>query len=173
MTHSRIGRRPLVCFLLAANLLVTLTSAKSAEKVKGTLTYKGPNKTFTVVVTHAYLVKGPDSFDANKTVRRLVFSTSDFSAMIKGATALDGFDGKLREGMIVDLVDGPRLNYWIVVNDQRVQYSGSVEPVALKSTVDAPDHLAGKLMFDDSSAGGAKVEIEFDAPLLKSFIKTQ
>ena len=173
MTLSPIGRRPLFCFLLAASLLVPLTSLKSAEKVKGTLTYKGPKKTFTVALKHAYLVKGPDTFEAGKTVRRLVLTSSDFSAAIKGTDALNGFDGKLMEGMIVELADGPRLNYWLVLNDQLVQYSGTVEPTALKSTVDTPDHLVGKLTIDDSAAGGPKIDIDFDAPLLKAFTKAR
>ena len=173
MTAFRIFPRTLICLLLAAAVLVPLTSMKAAEKAKGTLTYKGPKKTFTIALNHAYLVKGPDTFEKGKTVRRLVFTTSDFSAAIKGADALDGFDGKLMEGMIVGLDDGPRLTYWIVLNDQLVQSSGIAEPTALKSTANSAERIAGKLTFDDSSSGGPKIDIEFDAPLLKSFTKAR
>ena len=77
------------------------------------------------------------------------------------------------EGMIVELGLGPRLNYWIVLNDQLVQYSGTVESTALKATADTPDHFAGMLKFDDSSAAGPKIDVEFDAPLLKAFAKAR
>jgi len=173
MTVFRSCYRTLICLVLAAAFLFPLTSMNAAEKAKGNLTYKGPKKTFTLALKHAYLVKGPDTFEKDKTIRRLVFSTADFSASINGADALNGFDGKLMEGMIVELIDGPRLNYWIVLNDQLVQYSGTVQPSALKSTADTPDHLAGKLRFDDSSSGGPKIDVEFDAPLLKSFTKAR
>jgi hypothetical protein len=173
MTVFRISQRILICLVLAAAFLVPSTSLQAAERAKGTLTYKGPKKTFTVALTHAYLVKGPDTFEKEKTIRRLVFSTSDFSGEIKGADALSGFDGKLMEGMIVGLDDGPRLTYWIVLNGQLVQNSGIVEPAVLKLTADTPDRIAGKLRFDDSSSGGPKVDIEFDAPLLKSFTKAR
>lgn len=173
MTAFRICQRTLICLILAAAFVVPLTTVKAAEKAKGTLTYKGAKKTFTVSLTHAYLVKGPDTFDKEKTIRRLVFTTSDFSAAIKGADALNDFDGKLMEGMIVELVDGPRLNYWVVLNNQLVQNSGVVEPTALKATADTPEHLAGKLKFDDSKADGPKVDVDFDAPLLKTFTKAR
>jgi len=171
MIAFRICHRSLTCLVVAAVFLVPITSGNAAERAKGTLTFKGPKKTFTVELKHAYFVKGPDTFEEGKTVRRLVFTAGDFSAVIKGAGALDGFDGKLMEGMIVGLDGGPRLTYWLVLNNQLVQNSGTVEPVALKSTADTADRLAGKLKFDDSPAGGPKVDVEFDAPLLKSFTK--
>ena len=161
------------CHTLALAVLIPLVSVNAAEKATGTLTYKGSKKTFTIGFKHAYLVKGPDMFEEGKTVRRLVFTAMDFSATIKGAGALNGFDGSLMEGMIVELADGPRLNYWIVMNDQLVQYSGTVENAALKSTANTADHVAGKLKFDDSAAGGPTIDVEFDAPLLKAFAKAR
>ena len=52
-------------------------------------------------------------------------------------------------------------------NDQLVQYSGT-EPVAsLAAKVDDAKRLAGTLRFDKTGAGGPKVDIEFDATLVK------
>ena len=170
MTVSRVSVRTLICLLLTATLLAPIASVKAAEKAKGSVTYKGPKKTFTIALTHAYLVKGPDTFDEKKTVRRIVFTTTDFSAAIKGADKLDGFDGKLMEGIIIGL-DGPRLTYWLVLNDQLVQSSGVVEPSSLKAKANSADRVAGKLVFDDSKSDGPKIDVEFDAPLLKSFTK--
>jgi hypothetical protein len=173
MTVSRTFHRTLITLVLAAAFLIPLTTLTAADKAKGNLTYRGPKKTFTVALTHAYLVKGPDTFEKGRIIRRLVFTTSDFSAAIKGEDALNGFDGKLMEGMIVELVDGPRLNYWVVLNNQLVQSSGVVEPTAFKATTDTPEHLAGRLLFDDSKSDGPKVDVEFDAPLLKTFTKAR
>jgi hypothetical protein len=69
--------------------------------------------------------------------------------------------------MTVDLDAGPRLNYWISLNDQRVQYSGTAMPVALKLTTDTPTRLAGKLTIDDTAAGGPKIDVDFDTPLVQ------
>jgi hypothetical protein len=77
--------------------------------------------------------EGADTFDEKKTVCRPVFPADDSSAAINGTNALSGFDGSLNEGMLVDLVDGPRLNYWVVFNNQLVQYSCTVIPAALKA----------------------------------------
>ncbi len=60
-----------------------------------------------------------------------------------------------------------------LLNDQLVQYSGTVEPAALKSTTDSADRLAGKLRIDDCSAGGPTIDVEFDAPLLTSCSKAR
>jgi hypothetical protein len=173
MTVMRAFLQAFSLLLLAAAVLVPAHTAAAADNAKGSLTYKGSKKTFALTLKHAYLVKGPDTFDEKKTVRRLVLTADDFSAAINGTDALSGFDGSLNEGMIVDLVDGPRLNYWVVFNNQLVQYSGTVEPSALKAGTDKPDHVKGKLTFDDSAAGGAKVDVEFDAPLLKAFTKAR
>ena len=75
--------------------------------------------------------------------------------------------GGIGEGMTVDLDAGPRLNYWFVANDQRVQYSGTADPASLKLTTDAPQRLAGKWDLDARAAGGPRVQLEFDAALLK------
>ena len=78
-------------------------------------------------------------------------------------------DGELMEGLVVDIDGGPRLNYWMTVNDQLVQYSGTKPPAALKSSADEPKRLVGTLTFDDAQSGGPKVDVEFDAPLVKEF----
>jgi len=159
--------------ILGAVLLASPGNLLAKERAKGTLTYKGSKKTFTVSLNHAYLVKGPDMFDEKKTVRRLVLSPGDFSSPITSAEALGGFDGEFKEGIIIELADGPRYNYWAVFNDQLVQDSGSFELDELKTTANTADHLAGKVHFDRSKAGGAKLDVEFDAALLKSFSKAR
>ena len=162
-----------VCLLLATALIAAASSLVAAEHAKGKLTFQGAKKSFTLDLKHAYLVSGPDTFDEKRIIRRLVFTVNDFTAPIKEAKGLGGFDGSLMEGMVVNLDGGPRLTYWLVLDGQLVQYSGIVEPSALKAKVDVPDHLAGKLVFDDSSSSGPNVAVEFDAPLLKSFTKAE
>jgi hypothetical protein len=77
------------------------------------------------------------------------------------------------EGLQVDLDAAPRLLYWISLNNQLVQYSGTVQNEMLTLTTDTPDHLAGTLKFDQSGSGGAKVEVTFDAKLIKTFAKAR
>ena len=77
--------------------------------------------------------------------------------------------GALEEGMTVDFDAGPRLNYWIVMNGQRVQYSGTAEPSNFTASTDEAGRLAGTLKIDDAGAGGGKVDVTFDAALTKEF----
>jgi hypothetical protein len=109
---------------------------------------------------------GPEG-DLKITIRHLIFSATNIGAKIAACKAMSCADAGLGSGMTVDLGTGPRLNYWVSLNDHRVQYSGAVPPNALKLTTDTPTRLAGTLTIDDIAAGGAKVDVEFDTPLLQ------
>ena len=146
------------------------STAASADSVSGTVSYQSKVGPITVNVKNVYMVKGPDAM-AGKSIRRLIFTSADLGAKIKSCANMSCSDNDLREGLEVNLDTGPRLTYWFVGNDQRVQYSGTAQPATLKLTTDTPQRLAGKLTIDDSAAGGAKVNIDFDATLLKEFSK--
>jgi hypothetical protein len=150
-------------------LIVALAQPSSGEAAagdaKGTLSHKARTVTF----THAYLVTGPDGFDPRKTVRRVILSTTDVGAPLRGCETMSCAHGVLREGLAVDLDGGPRLSYWMTVDDQLVQHSGTKPPAALETSADRPTRLAGRLAFDDTPPGGPKVEVEFDAALLKEY----
>ena len=72
--------------------------------------------------------------------------------------------------MTVDFDVGPPLNYWVVGNGQKIQYSGTAKPdETLKLTADTAKRLAGTLTIDDSAVGGANVNVKFDAMAVKQF----
>ena len=149
---------------------VLASTAASADSVSGTVSYQSKVGPITLNVKNVYMVKGPDAM-AGKSIRRLIFTSADLGAKIKACANMSCSDNDLREGLEVNLDSGPRLTYWFVGNDQRVQYSGTAEPVTLKLTADTPQRLAGKLTIDDSAAGGPKASIDFDATMLKEFAK--
>ena len=165
-------RSPRTAGRIAAGLLALVAAAAlpsgsdgAAGQAKGTLSHKGKS----VTLAHAYLVTGPDAVDPKKTIRRLILSTKDLGAKIKGCQGMSCSDGEVTEGLVVDIGSGPRLNYWMALNDQKVQHSGTQPPVSLKATADEPKRLAGKLSFDDTASSGPKVDVEFDAALVKEF----
>jgi hypothetical protein len=172
-SRTDLPRRRLAFAVFTSSLAaLAFTTSAHADNAKGTITYQSKSGPIVVNVKNVYLVKGPDMM-AGKAIRRLVFSSADMGPKIGACTAMSCADGDLREGMTVDLDTGPRLNYWFVGNDQRVQYSGSARPEVLKFTTDTPQRVAGKLTIDDASAGGAKADIEFDAALVKEFAKAR
>ena len=64
--------------------------------------------------------------------------------------------------MTVDFDVGPRLNYWVVGNGQKIQYSGTAKPdQILKLITDTAERLAGTLTIDDGAMGGASVHVKF------------
>ena len=69
--------------------------------------------------------------------------------------------------MTIDFDAGPRVNYWFVANDQRVQYSGTADPASVKLTTDSPSRIAGTWDLDAAAAGGPVVHVQFDAALAK------
>ena len=166
---------PLMPYSLAIAIAVVAAPAALAAggTAKGTLTYKAKTGPITVAPKFAYLVKGPDAVDAGKVIRKLIFSTVDLGSKIDACKTMSCTDADLGEGMTVDLDAGPRLNYWVVLNGQRIQYSGTEPPASLKLTTNTPQRLAGTLAFDGAAAGGAQVAIEFDTPLVKEMAKAR
>jgi hypothetical protein len=153
-----------LAFTMAFALAVS--GVASADGASGTASYQAKSGPIVVTFKHAYLVRGPDEV-SGKVIRRLVFSAADIAPKIRSCGAMSCADGGIGEGMTVDLDAGSRLNYWFVANDQRVQYSGTADPAALKLATDTPQRLAGKWDLDARAAGGPRVQLEFDAALLK------
>jgi hypothetical protein len=155
----------------ASTALVALFAALAhADTASGTISYQSKAGPIVVTVKNVYFVKGPDAV-SGKIIRHLVFSSADLGAKIKSCAKMSCTDSDLNEGMTVDLDAGPRLNYWVVGNGQRVQYSGTAKPETLKLTTDTAQRIAGKLTIDDSGAGGAKANVDFDATMMKAFEK--
>jgi hypothetical protein len=153
---------------VAAVALVAAFDAVAADgTATGTLFYKSKDSPITVALKYVWLVKGPDSFNPKIIIRRLIFSATDVGATIAACKTMTCTEAGLGSGMTLDLNPGPRLNYWVSLNDQHVQYSGTAAPRALRLATDTPSRLAGTLFIDNTDAGGAKVEVEFDAPLLQ------
>jgi len=157
--------------IILATLAALLSGTVAAEPASGTINYQSKSGPIAINVANVYLVKGPDAV-SGKTVRQLVFVPADIGAKLKACATLSCVSGLLNEGMTVDFDVSPLLNYWVVGNGQKVQYSGTAKPEeTLKLTTDTPEQMAGTLTIDDSKAGGAKVNVKFDAKTAKSFSK--
>jgi hypothetical protein len=161
-------RRAAFVFVLAASI-----GLSAAGEARGTLNYTSKAKDFAIALKYAHFVKGPDDMDPKTTVKRVILSSTDLTAKIQACKTMDCSDDGLTEGIEIDITGGPRMNYWLVVNGGLVQYSGTQQPAALVTTADTGQRLAGKLTFDDSSAGGARLDVTFDATLLKTFDKAR
>ncbi len=148
--------------LAALVLAIPLTALAADGTAKGTVVYKGK----TATIKHVWLVKGPDAVDPKTTIRQLIFSAADIGAKVKACKTMRCLTSDLDNGLTVDLDAGPRFNYWIVLNGQLIQYSGTAKPEVLKATANTPARVAGKLVIDGSAAGGGKIDIDFDVPLL-------
>lgn len=149
----------------AAGVVVALASpgVTADGEAKGTLTYKGT----TLALKHVYLIKGPDAVDPKKIIRRVILTRDDIGAKIRACQTMSCVDGAMTDGVQVDFDAGPRLNYWLTLNDGRVQYSGTARPDVLKGPATEPRQIAGKLSIDDTAGGGPRIDVEFVAPLLK------
>ena len=150
-----------------AAVLALVCGAACADGVSGSIAYAAKSGPIVVTPKYAYLVAGPDEV-SGKPMRRVVLAAADVAPKIRACEAMSCSDGGLREGMTIDFDAGPRLNYWLVGNDQRVQYSGTAEPTSLRLVANTPQRLAGKWDLDARAAGGPQIQIEFDAALLKT-----
>ena len=167
--RSVLLRSTRIALILATALFAFKAMPAAAGENKGTITAaKG-----TVTVKYAYFVKGPDSLDPKKIIRKIILTDQDLGAKITACTTMSCADSDLTSGLTVDLDGGPRLNFWMVMNGGLVQHSGTVEATALKLTADEAKRLAGKLSFDKTTSGGPKVDADFDATLLKEFTQAR
>lgn len=165
----RLAMTTLAVALVTAAALVPSTA--TADSASGAINYQSKAGSIVVTVTNVYLVKGPDAV-SGKTIRQLIFTSTDVGAKLQACASMMCASGNVTEGMTVDFDVGPRLNYWVVGNGQKVQYSGTAKPEeTLKLTSDTAQRLAGALTIDDAAMGGAKVNVKFDATLVKQFSK--
>lgn len=157
---------------LAWVLIGSLGPALAAEPgaATGSINYRSKAGTVVVRPAYAYLVKGPDTVTGN-TVRRIVLSPVDLAPKLRTCATMMCGDGDMSEGMTIDLDVGARINYWLVANGQRIQYSGTAEPSSLRLNSDTGERVAGAWRLDARQAGGPQVDVEFNAPLLKVFAK--
>ena len=163
MNRKLRGARTL-SLALAASVAAACALPASAEPAKGTVT----QGTRSATIQHAWLVVGPDVMDPKTTIRQLVLSSTDIGAKIKACAKMSCVSGHVEDGMTVE-IGGPRLNFWVSLNGQRVQYSGTEAPAALAASVNDAKRLAGTLKIDKTPSGGSKVDVQFDAPLAKTF----
>jgi hypothetical protein len=159
-------RRILVLLGSAVLFVAAGAGAVEARDATGTISIKSKTKPVVVTVKNAYLVRGIDIV-SGKPMRRIVISVADVAGALKACATMSCSDGGIGEGMTIDLDTGARVNYWVVGNDQLVQYSGTADPTSLKLTTDTPQRVAGSWDLDASGSGGPVIKIAFDAALVK------
>jgi hypothetical protein len=170
MRDVRRSRLAMMALAVAAAAALSAAAA-DAEPASGTISYQGKAGAVAVKVANVYLVTGPDAV-SGKTIRELIFTAADIGAKLQACASMSCASGIVTEGMTVDFDTGPRLNYWVVGNGQKIQYSGTAKPdETLTATADTAQRLAGTLTIDDSAKGGAKVNVKFDATVVKQFSK--
>jgi len=146
-------------------LSISSAGIAAGDDAVGSIAYRARS----LNLKYAWLIAGPYVQDPGKTVRRLILSAKDIGAELKACKTMSCADGKVTEGMTVDFDVSRRLNYWIALDGQKVQYSGTVTPDAFAARADDAQHLAGRLSIDDVSAGGPKIDAEFDVTLFREF----
>jgi len=172
MRNIRRTRVPVTAQALAlAFAAAVFPAAGNADPATGTINYQSKAGAVVVKVANVYLIKGPDAV-SGKTIRELIFTSADIGAKLQACASMMCASGHVIEGMTVDFDAGPRLNYWVVGNGQKIQYSGTAKPdETLKATADTAQRLAGTLTIDHGAMGGAKVNVKFDATVIKQFNK--
>ena len=141
--------------------------APSPGHASGSATFDKHSVTF----KYGWLVRGPDDFDHSKTILRIYLSGTDIGAKILACDSLSCIDESMFDGGFVNYSDATYNGYWVTLSGGHFQFSGGAEATAFTLTTKRPDHLAGKIHIDDSSFHGAKLDAEFDLPLLKTFKK--
>jgi hypothetical protein len=141
--------------------------APTADYASGSASFDKHSAT----IKYGWLLRGPDEFDRSKSILRIYVSSTDVGAKIRACDSLSCVDQSLVDGGFVEYSDASYTNYWVKLDGGHVQFSGGSNATAFTFTVKQSNHLAGKLRIDDPSFHGAKLVIEFDLPLFKTFKK--
>jgi hypothetical protein len=155
-------------YAVAAALSLLLGAGVMADSVKGTVIYKGKTGEHRATIAHVYLVQGPDTMDPKKIGRTLIFSVSDLGEKLRACATMSCAGQQLTDGFTIGFDTAPFLQFWMTLEKGKVQTSGPANTKAFTSTADTPERLAGTLRFDSF---GAAVDVQFDAALLKTFVK--
>jgi hypothetical protein len=158
-------------FVWALGLTVMFSAVAASGPAKGTMVFKNKGKEIKTTFAHAFLVKGPDGVDVTKVLRRVLLTNADIAAKLKACETMACIDAAFGSGLQVDWDAGPRLLYWLTLNDHSVQFSGTADPKAFTPRELQDTRIAGRLTFDATFAGGPNVDVEFDAPLVKEIRK--
>jgi hypothetical protein len=156
--------------MLAATSLTLICcgSALASNKASGSVTM-GSAK---AAITHAWMVRGRDEMDPERTILRIYLANADIGAKITTCKSLSCADAALEEGAMVDFSDASHLAYAVRLKGGAVQYSGATTTDAFTLKTNARDHLAGSVAIDDSGRGGARVDAAFDLELSNHFDDT-
>ena len=165
MNPPRAADRLIRAACTIAIVLLASVEVRASEKATGSVAFK----TWSGAIRYAALVRGPDEMDPARTVLRIYLSSADIGEKIKACKTLSCADKALDDGAMVDFSDSRHLGYAVKLNGSRAQYSGGTDADAFALTTSKPDHLAGKVHIDDSGAGGAKVDAQFDLTVSSTF----
>ena len=154
---------------LAAGVASMLVAGPAAAgDASGTITYpKAGKAALTATLRHAYLLKGPDVMDPARTARRLYLTSADIGPALEACSSFSCADGNVTEGMTLDLDSDRRMGYWVALKNGTVQYSGTAKKETLEAGANSPERVTGTFRVDDTAADGPKVDVKFDAVLLR------
>jgi len=155
-----LGFKPIAALLTLSTLAAH--AAVGSGQASGTLVHKGK----TVVLKYAYFIKGTNM---GFPLRQVVLSTTDIGPAMAADSSLLTAGDRLREGIMVCVDAGKMLRYWMAISDQTEQVSTMFPAKEFAASANDANRIAGRLIFDHTRSGGPKVDVEFDAGLLKEF----
>ncbi len=156
--------------LLPTLALLAVYPFAQAGEASGTITHEAKSGPIRLDVKHAYLFSGPDMVSGN-IIRQLVLSDVDLLPEIKDCQTLPCVAGSLNSGVTVEFDAGPRLGYWFVANNQRIQHSGVARHETADLTADTANRLTGAWKVAGGKGIGPSIDVKFDTTLTRAFKK--
>lgn len=133
--------------------------------VRGTLVIKGKS----LIVSHAWLVRGPDTSDETKPSAYLILSSQDISAPIAACKDVKCVIWHaVTEGAVLQPLDDGHDSFWLRVLSPDLPREEQLSGRRWLPSIDRHDRLSGKLQFHYSNTQD-EADLEIDAALLKEF----
>jgi hypothetical protein len=173
---GRTHRRPCLRILrsgltavLSLGLLWGIAAAAAGgdppSRVRGKLVLKGKSLRF----SHAWLVRGPDTFEESKPAAYLILASRDISGAIAACKDIHCvlWDA-VTDGAVLEPANDGHESFWLRVVSPELPKEQQLSGRRWTPEVDRRDRLSGRLHFSYANTGD-EADLEIDAPLLKEF----
>ncbi len=162
---GRFSRAVALGFILPALFFPPAGRAEERKSVTGKLVLKGKS----LALTHAWLVRGPDTFDRSKAAAYVVLASKDISEAILACGDIHCVVWDVvQEGAVLEPSGDGHESFWLRVVSSELEKEQQLSGRRFTPTIDRHDRLSGRLEFSYPTTGD-EADLQIDAPLAKEF----
>ena len=147
-------------------LAPSVRASEAGGSVRGTLTIQGKS----LVFTHVWLVRGPETSDESKPAAYLILSSEDLAPAISACPTIRCvlWDTVKQNAAILEPLDEKAESFWLRVLSSQLPKEYQLSGRRWAPAILTRERISGKLQFTYANTGD-EADLELDAALVKEF----